>query len=122
MKSTTLATGIDILKNAEDNRLTQEEFVSQAAERGLERNRANGSIGAMVTQGLATNPVQSVDGKEVVVLILTEAGKAWTAPVSKPTAAPMSLAEKREHKKEQRKAAAIRRKQSKAAAGSLAGF
>ena len=124
MKSTTLAVGISILKNAEGNRLTQEQFIEAASAEGLERNRANGSIGAMVTQKLAVNPVETVDGKEAVVLILTEAGKAWTAPVSKPAPAPMSLAEKREHKKTQRAAAQMRRKQAKAGtnAADLAGF
>lgn len=122
MKSTTLAVGISILKNAEGNRLTQEQFIEAAGAEGLERNRANGSIGAMVTQKLAVNPVETVDGKEAVVLILTEAGKAWTAPVSKPAPAPMSLAEKREHKKAQRAAGNLKRKLAKAGTANLAGF
>jgi hypothetical protein len=64
MKSTTLAVGISILKNAEGNRLTQEQFIEAASAEGLERNRANGSIGAMVTQKLAVNPVETVDGND----------------------------------------------------------
>lgn len=123
-KSSTLAIGINILKNAEGNRLTQSQFLEAALDDGLERNRANGSIGAMVTQKLAVNPIETIDGVETVVLELTEAGKAWSAPVSKPAAVPMSLAEKREHKKTQRAAAQLRRKQAKAGtnAADLAGF
>lgn len=121
-KSNTLKIGIDILKAA-NGKMTQSQFLEEALKQGLERNKANGSIGALVTQKLADNSdVEVVDGKEQVVLVLTEAGKAWEAPVAKPAPVPMSLKEKREHRKEQRRVANAKRKAEKAGSADLAGF